>query len=172
MQSNAVVGGEIVYISGGFDWNTNYRLIVAPDERNATLVSQAVVFNNTDQDFINSSIELVEGDLKHRRNEARPLPRVAAQMAPPTETAFKVESSGDFVLYSLLSSLTIPRNESLTASLYADRDVQLNRTYVFENNERANSEEPMAVEISFANGGRSLDVPLPAAVFQIFQPVY
>ena len=168
-QSNGAVGGEIVYISGGFDWNTNYRLIIAPDERNATLVSQAVVFNNTDQDFINSSIELVEGDLKHRRNGARPLPRMAAQTAAPTETAFQVESSGDFVLYSLLSSLTIPRNESLTASLYADREVQLNRTYVFENNERANSEEPMAIEISFANGGKSLDVPLPAGVFQIYQ---
>ena len=39
-QSNGAVGGEIVYISGGFDWNTNYRLIIAPDERNATLVSK------------------------------------------------------------------------------------------------------------------------------------
>ncbi len=56
----------------------------------------------------------------------------------------------------------------MTVSLYSDRKVKLGRTYVFENNERTKSDEPLAVEISFMNGGKNLDVPLPAGTFQIY----
>ena len=168
-KSNGSVGGEIVYISGGFDWNANYRLIIDSNEKNAILVSQAIIFNNTDQDFVESSIELVEGDLKRRRKPTRKTPRMASQSDNAAEAVFQLESSGDFVLYSLPASLTIPRNESVTVSLYADMEVQLTRVYLFENDETAKSEEPLAIEISFANGGKNIDVPLPAGTFQIYQ---
>ena len=168
-KSNGSVGGEIVYISGGFDWNANYRLIIDSNEKNAILVSQAIIFNNTDQDFVESSIELVEGDLKRRRKATHKMSRMAFQSDNAAEAVFQLESSGDFVLYSLPASLTIPRNESVTVSLYADREVQLTRIYLFENDETAKSEEPLAIEISFANGGKNIDVPLPAGTFQIYQ---
>ncbi len=167
-ETNGIGEGEIVYISGGFDWNANYRLVIDQNEKEGVLVSQAAVANNTDHSFVSASLELVEGDLRRRRNSGQALQMVArAQDAASRE--LQLEESGDFVLYSLSQPLTLPKSESVTVSLYSDRRVKLERTYVFENNERAKSEEPLAVEVSFINGGKNLDVPLPEGTFQIFQ---
>ncbi len=166
-ESNGNAGGEIVYISGGFDWNANYRLVIDQDEKEGKLVSQAAVANNTDQDYVSASLELVEGELRRRRNGGRPL-QMAARAQAAASSGLQLEASGDFVLYSLPEPLTLPKNESVTVSLYSDRKVKLGRTYVFENNERTKSDEPLAVEISFMNGGKNLDVPLPAGTFQIY----
>lgn len=169
-QSGGSLSGEIIYIAGGFDWNANYRLVIAPDEGSATLISQAAVFNNTDQDYVDASIELVEGDLKRKRNGVHRAPRSMSMSAnAQNEATFELESSGDFVLYSLPSSVILPRRESVTLSLYPDREVKLERTYLFENDERSNSDEPLAIEFSFFNGGGNLDIPLPAGIFQIYQ---
>ncbi len=140
-ESNGNAGGEIVYISGGFDWNANYRLVIDQDEKEGKLVSQAAVANNTDQDYVSASLELVEGELRRRRNGGRPL-QMAARAQAAASSGLQLEASGDFVLYSLPEPLTLPKNESVTVSLYSDRKVKLGRTYVFENNERTKSDEP------------------------------
>ena len=167
-ETNGNAGGEIVYISGGFDWNANYRLVIDQDEKEGTLVSQAAVVNHTDHSFVSASLELVEGDLRRRRNNGRAL-QMAARSEGTASSVLQLEESGDFVLYSLPQPLNLLKNESVTVSLYSDRKVKLGRTYVFENNERTKSEGPLAVEISFTNGGKNLDVPLPAGTFQIYQ---
>ncbi|MBH31100.1 MAG: hypothetical protein CMG71_03810 [Candidatus Marinimicrobia bacterium] len=168
-ETNGSAAGEIVYISGGFDWNANYRLVIDQDEKEATLVSQAAVVNNTDHSFVSASLELVEGDLRRRRKGGRAVQMAARRTEAVASSGLQLEESGDFVLYSLPQPLTLPKNESVTISLYSDRRVKLERTYVFENNERTKSEEPLAVEISFTNGGKNLDVPLPTGTFQIYQ---
>ena len=94
---------------------------------------------------------------------------MAAEAKSLSSSELLLEDSGDFVLYSLPEALTLPKNESVTVSLYSNKKVTLGRTYVFENNERKKSEEPLAVEISFTNSGKNLDVPLPAGAFQIYQ---
>lgn len=169
--SGGKVDGEVVYISGGFDWNANYRLVISPDENMGILVSQAEVANNTNQDFVTSSLELVEGDLRRRRRNSSKssISHITTQTGSGVGDGFQIESSRDFVLYSLPESLTLPKHESITISLYSDKEVKLDRTYVFENAERVKSEEPLAIEISFANGRSSMDVPLPAGIFQIYQ---
>lgn len=163
------INGEIVYISGGFVWNANYRLIIFPDEKQGILITQAEVSNNTTQDFIGASLQLVEGDLRRRRNNGSSQPRIALQTERKNENGFNLESSGDFVLYTLSEPLALPKNESITVSLYSDAEVKLDRTYVFENEEKVKSEQPLSIEISFTNREQNLDVPLPAGILQIYQ---
>ena len=164
------INGEIVYISGGFVWNANYRLIISPDEKQGKLITQAEVSNNTTQDFIGASLQLVEGDLRRRPNNGgSQQPRIALQTKRKNENSFNLESSGDFVLYTLLEPLALPKNESITVSLYSDAEVKLDRTYVFENEEKVKSEQPLSIEISFTNREQNLDVPLPAGILQIYQ---
>ena len=163
------INGEIVYISSGFVWDANYRLIISPDEKQGILITQAEVSNNTTEDFIGASLQLVEGDLRRRRNNGGSQPRIALQTERKNENSFNLESSGDFVLYTLSEPLALPKNESITVSLYSDAEVKLDRTYVFENEEKVKSEQPLSIEISFTNREQNLDVPLPAGILQIYQ---
>ena len=167
--ASGIINGEIVYISSGFVWNANYRLIISPDEKQGILIAQAEVSNNTTEDFIGASLQLVEGDLRRRRNNGGLQPRIALQTERKNENSFNLESSGDFVLYTLSEPLALPKNESITVSLYSDAEVKLDRTYVFENEEKVKSEQPLSIEISFTNREQNLDVPLPAGILQIYQ---
>ena len=168
-QLNTTINGEIVYISDGFDWNANYRLIISLDEKQATLVTQAEISNNTNQNFLGASLQLIEGNLRRKRNNSLQ-PRLALQTeGAKKKNIFNLESSGDFVLYTLAESLTLPKSEFVTVSLYPDTEVKLDRTYVFENEEKIKSEEPLSIEISFRNSEKNMNIPLPAGRLQIYQ---
>ena len=173
------VTGELVYITGGFDWDANYRLIISPDEKSGTIVSQAILKNETNLSFSAARLELVEGELKRVQNGSRLRDQHfrAAKKSPVTTDAsqsdaltFSQDLLGDYVFYSISESISLPARESISASLYPNREITFSRHYRFENNERFNREGPLSVELSFTNNKASgLGIPLPAGLFQIFQ---
>ena len=65
VSSNGKYRGELIYVSKGFDWISNYQLIMEPDEFNATLVSRSIINNSTNLDYANLKVNLVEGNLKN-----------------------------------------------------------------------------------------------------------
>ena len=99
--ASGIINGEIVYISSGFVWNANYRLIISPDEKQGILIAQAEVSNNTTEDFIGASLQLVEGDLRRRRNNGGSQPRIDIQTERKNENSLNLESSGEIVVYTL-----------------------------------------------------------------------
>lgn len=54
----------------------------------------------------------------------------------------------------------------MTVDFRQEKDIAFNRTYLFENRERASAEEPLIVELTFVNetGGT-----IPAGLFQIYR---
>lgn len=173
------VPGELVYITGGFDWDANYRLIVSPDEKSGTIVAQALLKNETNLSFSSSRLELVEGELKRaqsgsrmkdRRLGARRESAAATDVSQSEALVFDQEILGDYVFYSLSQPVSVPAGESIAAPLYPDQKITFSRLYRFENNERSNREGPLSVELSFMNDKSSgLGIPLPAGLFQIYQ---
>ncbi|MFQ6676562.1 MAG: DUF4139 domain-containing protein, partial [Fidelibacterota bacterium] len=169
------ISGELVYIGGGFDWDADYRLIVSPDEKTGRLVSHAVIKNGSNLDFSLATVELVEGELRtlFRRGAPRP-PGVGrapgvAQVPEEERLIFETEPLGDYYFYSLSGRLTLPRNQSITVPLYSERDIPFERLYLFENRERSIREEPLIVQVSFANTEENgLGMPLPGGVLQIY----
>lgn len=170
------VSGDLIYLSRGFDWRTGYRLIISPDENSGTLITEAVVDNNTNLDFENVRLQLVEGQLKrvHRRQPPRPVRMVAPQaklMAEDVEPtpSFIQEEIADYKIYTLSEPLQFPSRESITASLYSDKEIKISRLYKFENKERSTRDEPLTVQISFVNNdGNNLGLPLPGGTVQMY----
>lgn len=171
----ADISGELIYIGRGFDWDADYRLIISPDEQTASLLSHAVIKNRTNLNFLHARVELVEGELMtlFRREPLRPsvarrAPSVA-QVPEPERLVFETEPLGDYYFYSLGGHLNLPRQESITVPLYSERDIQFERLYLFENQERSSREEPLIVQVSFTNSEENgLGMPLPGGALQIY----
>ena len=53
------INGDILYMTGGIEWKSVYRLITSPNEESAELVSEALIFNDTDLNFVDSRLKLI-----------------------------------------------------------------------------------------------------------------
>ncbi|MFQ6615848.1 MAG: DUF4139 domain-containing protein [Fidelibacterota bacterium] len=171
----ATITGELIYIGEGFDWDADYRMVISADETITSLVSYAVIKNGTNLDFLQATVELVEGELKTLFRRGAPRPSVAGRIPGVTQVpgeerlVFDREPLGDYYLYSLGGRLTLPRQESIAVPLYPQKDIPFQRLYLFENRERSSREEPLIVQVSFTNTEEyGLGMPLPGGVLQIY----
>jgi hypothetical protein len=57
-----VIKGELVYKTNNFSWTTVYRLKMLNEEK-GELVAEAVISNNSDMNFEETTLQLVEGNL-------------------------------------------------------------------------------------------------------------
>jgi hypothetical protein len=87
--------------------------------------------------------------------------------------SFEAAELGDYEVYRLNQTISLPKNESVTVDFRSEKDITFRRTYLFENDSRkdmllkqATIEEPLEVELSFNN---ETDGTIPAGLFQIYQ---
>ena len=170
--------GNLIYMSAGFDWNAKYRLIMLDEFDNAILIPEAFVRNNSDITFSKLSLQLVEGNLNRVSHEsvARSLQRSEKMMVyaeadmgyAPTMPVR--ENLGDYYIYTIPKKLVLNGNESITVRLYDARKIKYYKTYLFENYEQAQREEPLSVEIKIDNTEENnLNIPLPQGTIELYQ---
>ena len=75
------------------------------------------------------------------------------------------EALGDYYIYKIPYKLELSGKESVTVRLYEAREISFKKTYLFQNYERGQKEEPLAVEIEISN----LNIPLPQGKIELFQ---
>jgi len=162
------ISGELVYLSGGFDWNAVYRFVM--NGNRAELISEAVVSNSSNIDYSNYSLKLVEGNLQKKGGRSVPVYRAEARMSAMTASPVAAEEQlGDFYIYSLPERIDLNRSQSVTVRLYEPRNVGYTKTYVFENTEQSKKEEPLKIEIKLANTvDNNLDIPLPRGKISLY----
>ena len=168
------IRGSLLYMTGGITWKAVYRLITSSNGESAQLVSEALVSNDTDLDFADSQLKLVEGDL-NKASVHRPV-----KYASPLMQGMRVQEEsknnnvgevplGDYYVYPISDNISLAQGETMTLTLYPERDISFKRTYIFENRERQKKEEPLEVEIEIANTeGNNLSIPLPAGKVEIY----
>lgn len=168
------VQGSLAYLSYGFDWNAHYRLILDEEAELAELISEAFVSNNSQMDFSNLNVQLVEGTLGRpgqagtvRRRQGRTHAMAAMEAAPPPPAR---ESLGDYHIYRPLQErVNFSGGENITVRIYDSRQVSYEKTYVFENTERSKREEPLVVEITVLNSeDNNLNIPLPQGKINLY----
>ncbi len=162
------VEGDLIYLSKGFDWDAIYRLILDETGNQAELLAEAYIKNNSNLNFNNVTIQLVEGKLK--QNGSISNPPIMMRAAPQTEQGLKNERLGDYHIYELNENINLLANESITTRLYRSKTISFEKTYLFENDERTQKEEPLAIEYQISNSkNNNLGVPLPQGKIQLFQ---
>ena len=172
------VRGNLIYTSGGFGWNAKYRMIMLDESNKAVLIPEAFVKNNSNLNFSKLSLQLVEGNLNRIRPDyiAKSLQRSSAMMEY-TEADMSYagaiperENLGDYYIYTIPNDLELRSNESITVRLYDAREINYKKTYLFENYEQAQHEEPLVVEIKIDNTEENnLNLPLPQGTIELYQ---
>ena len=141
--------------------------VINTEETSGRLKSSAMVHNKTSLSYENANLTLIEGKL-HRVSKSEPPRPEVHRMAKADAGApsFEAAELGDYEVYGLNQSISLPKNESVTVDFRPEKDIKFERTYLFENRERGSAEEPLIVELSFPNetGGT-----IPAGLFQIYQ---
>ena len=163
------VKGELVYKSANFSWDTVYRLVMNGQD-NGELIAEAVISNGSDLDFKDTQIQLVEGILnKPKVSRFRPDQSFKMAARAKSKPAMDQAELGDYHIYTLNSTHDLKAKENITVRMYGPLNVGYVKTYVFENTERRQKEEPLKVELSIKNTeSNGLGIPLPAGKVEIY----
>ena len=161
--------GELVYKSKNFSWSTVYRIKMT-DEIHGELIADAVIDNASDLDFTSARLQLVEGNLnKLSRRGRTTLKTVAMTARATTEQAMNREELGDYHIYPLKDAHNLQAKESITVRMYGPLNIKYKKTYVFENSERRQKEEPLEVIITLKNTeSNGLGIPLPDGKIELY----
>nr|MCS5625545.1 hypothetical protein [Candidatus Neomarinimicrobiota bacterium] len=86
---------------------------------------------------------------------------MAASRVEP-EPAMDKGTLGDYHIYSINEAHDLESNESITLRMYGPLDIDYKKTYVFENTERRQKEEPLEVRLEINNKeANGLGIVLP-----------
>lgn len=177
-KNSGMTKGTLIYLSSGFDWNAKYRMIMLDESNNATLIPEAFIKNNSDLSFSKLSLQLVEGNLNrvHHEQVAKSLQRSGNMMAyAEADMGYAApvpqrENLGDYYIYTIPNKLDIGGKESITVRLYDSKEISFKKTYLFENYEQAQREEPLTVELKIDNTEENnLNLPLPQGTIELYQ---
>ena len=166
-----VIKGELVYKTNNFSWTTVYRLKMLNEEK-GELVAEAVISNNSDMNFEETTLQLVEGNLNkidgfRPRSEKNSRPSIASvnNFSP----RMNIDELGDYHIYTLNDNHDLESKENITIRMYGPLDVKYVKTYVFENSERRQKEEPLEVQLTLSNMEKNgLGISLPGGKVEIY----
>jgi hypothetical protein len=173
LQSNSerVVKGELVYKTRDFSWSTVYRLKMI-DEEKGELIAEAVISNKSDMSFYNGNIQLVEGHLQKART-TYPLYNRNAKLRPASiesvDSPMNQSELGDYYIYTVNEVQDLETKENITVRMYGPLDVGYTKTYVIENSERRQKEEPLQVKLRMDNTeSNGLGISLPGGKVEMY----
>jgi len=165
-QQKKDVYGTLIYLSSGFVWDAIYRLVLDQDQNKADLIADALIKNLSNLNFSNLTLQLVEGELKSPlQSQTEEMPSLMKSRNQKNE-----KSLGDYHIYKIPAPVDLKAGENIIIRLYDPRQVNFIKTYLFENDERNQKQEPLAIEYQISNTeSNQLGVPLPQGKIQIYQ---
>ena len=125
-------------------------------------------------DFSDLTLQLVEGEL-HRAGQkkissgSQQYSRAQSSRLASSSVSADQKSLGDYHIYTLSEVLNFMRDDNITVQLYNPRVINYGKTYIFENRERSQREEPLVVELKIINSkANDLGIPLPAGKVEMY----
>jgi hypothetical protein len=171
---------EASYLTNNMNWNSDYVLTVASDQKAADLNGWVTVVNQSGTAYRNAQLQLVAGELN--RVVPPPMaPRVMemAKAANAPAPQFSQEAISEYHLYTLERRTTLQDNETKQISLLSSTGVHIEKTFEIDGQSYyyrsayrpgAPIKDPVQVHIKFKNSeANSLGMPLPAGTVRVYQ---
>jgi hypothetical protein len=172
---------EASYLASNMNWNADYVLTVARDEKTADLDGWVTLVNNSGVAYHDAKLQLVAGDV-HRTPQVMLEERdmVAKSMAVNAGAAqFAQENFSEYHLYTLGRRTSIQNNESKQISLLTGTNIPVEKylqvegqQYYYRNPQGIGNAIPQPVKVFYRfkneqQGG--LGMPLPAGTVRVYQ---
>jgi hypothetical protein len=173
---------EAAYLAEGLNWNADYVLTIARDDRLADLDGWVTLSNTSGAAYRNARLQLVAGDL-NRVQEHRLMrdAMMAAQVAERVEdsAAFAREAFSEYHLYSLSRRTTLLENESKQISLLQGTGIPVKKRFVvngqqmyYRNAQHPGSPLKDSVRVFYElrnDEASGLGMPMPAGTVRVYQ---
>jgi len=170
---------EASYLTNQMNWNADYVLTVAADQKAADLNGWVTIVNNSGTAYRNAQLQLVAGELHRVYAETvggRVMAMKAAEAAAPQ---FVQEAISEYHLYTLERRTNIQNNETKQISLMTSTGIRIEKIfrvngqqYYYRNPQTPGApiKEPVEVHIKYKNSQEnSLGIPLPAGTVRVYQ---
>jgi len=171
---------EASYLTNEMNWNADYVLTVAADQKNADLNGWVTVVNHSGTAFRNAQLQLVAGEV-HRVQppiEGR-VSMMKAAAPPPPAVQFAQEAISEYHLYTLERRTSLQQNETKQISLLASTGVHIDKVFEVDGQlfyyrtalaPGQPLKDPVQVHLKFKNSQEnSLGQPLPAGTVRVYQ---
>jgi hypothetical protein len=172
---------EASYLANNMNWNADYVLTVARNEKTADLDGWVTLVNNSGAAYHDAKLQLVAGEL-HRTPQMMLEDRdmVAKSMAVNGGVAqFAQENFSEYHLYTLGRRTSIQNNESKQISLLTGTNIPVEKylqvegqQYYYRNPQGIGNAIPQPVKVfyRFKNEQQAgLGMPLPAGTVRVYQ---
>lgn len=172
---------EASYLAASMNWNADYVLNVARDEKTADLDGWVTLTNNSGVAYNNAKLQLVAGQL-HRTNLAMNAKAMAGALldaATEARQQFAQEAFSEYHLYTLGRRTSIQNSESKQISLLSASGIPVEKyflvegqSYYFRNPQGIGNPIPQPVQVyyRFKNQDKTgLGMPLPAGTLRVYQ---
>jgi hypothetical protein len=172
---------EASYLTSNMNWNADYVLTVARDEKTADLDGWVTLVNNSGAAYTNAKLQLVAGEV-HRAEQARGVlmeAMTADRVAKAAAPQFQQEGFSEYHLYTLQRRTSIQDKESKQISLLTGTGVPVEKylqvegqPYYYRNPQGIGNAIPQSVMVfyRFKNDEKSsLGMPLPAGTVRVYQ---
>jgi hypothetical protein len=157
---------EIAYLTGGMAWHAEYVAAVDAADKKMQLGGWVSIENNSGATYQAAHLKVVAGDV-HRAQ--MPLARggmktMAMESAAPD---FEERAFFEYHLYDLDRTTTLADREVKQIQLIADREVPLEKVYVYEPMREG---DKIQVKVEFQNTkDNGLGIPLPGGTFRVYR---
>jgi hypothetical protein len=172
---------EASYLANNLNWNSDYVLTVARDDKSADLDGWVTLVNNSGTAFHNARLQLVAGDL-NRIQDTRIRAEFARDMvakAAPAAPQFQQENFSEYHLYTLGRRTSVEDKETKQISLLEASGVPVEKIFVVNGQNYyyrqalapgQPQKDPVMVYYKFKNEEKAgLGMPLPAGNVRVYQ---
>ena len=166
-QETDTIAGNLTYLTSGFSWHANYRFIIDSSIDKAQFIAEAAITNESNINFENAALSLVEGKLNINDRNDNPIASRSNVLKNPYPDRSEL---GDYHIFNIDSDMSLITKETIVTRLYPSRNVSFAKTYIFENDEKSQKDEPLTVEYDIPNTlENNLGIPLPKGEIQLYQ---
>jgi hypothetical protein len=172
---------EASYLANSMNWNADYVLTVARDEKTADLDGWVTLVNNSGAAYHDAKLQLVAGDV-HRTPQVMNAERemvMKDMVAGAPAMQFAQENFSEYHLYTLERRTSIQNNESKQISLLTGTNIPVEKylqvegqQYYYRNPQGIGNAIPQPVKVfyRFKNEQQAgLGMPLPAGTVRVYQ---
>ena len=175
---------EIAYLTNGLNWEANYVLVLAQDDKSMDLTGWVTLDNRSGATYEDARLKLVAGDIG-RVTQPEVLLKFAPAMAVGGGGPPQVEQREffEYHLYEVQRPVTIKNNQKKQIEFVSASEVPAKKTFVYEGSPRyipfygpiydpgygVTGNKKVDVVLTFNTGEEGVNAQLPKGVIRMYQ---
>jgi hypothetical protein len=177
---------EVTYLTNGVNWQANYVVVLADDEKTLDLNGWVTLDNRSGTSYKDAKLKLIAGDINRAAADSRVVQeKVLYEAAAPAAPQVEERSFFEYHLYEVQRPVTVKDQQTKQIEFVTGSDVPATKFFVYDGAQMpfygyyqpiedpgygTASNTKVMVMLEFKNGAEEgLGVPLPKGTLRMFK---